>query len=187
MNRRLLMAIAFAVLLPAGAAQADEYQDTIEVFRKAGESAAFFQHAHGYAVFPTIAKGGVGVGAAHGSGRVYENGRYIGDTSMTQLSVGWQLGGQAYSQIVFFEDARALKEFTSGNFEFSAEASAVALTAGAGVQGGTAGVSAGMSGGRHDAKTVGRYFKGMATFTVAKGGLMYQAAVGGQKFTFKPR
>ena len=187
MNRRLLATIAFAALLPAGAAWADEYQDTIEVFRKAGESAAFFQHAHGYAVFPTVAKGGVGVGAAHGSGRVYENGRYIGDTSMTQLSVGWQLGGQAFSQIVFFEDARALKEFTSGNFEFSAEASAVALTAGAGVQGGTAGVSAGMSGGRHDAKTVGRYFKGMATFTVAKGGLMYQAAVGGQKFTFKPR
>ena len=187
MNRRLLTTIVFAALLPAGVAWADEYQDTIEVFRKAGESAAFFQHAHGYAVFPTVAKGGVGVGAAHGSGRVYENGRYIGDTSMTQLSVGWQLGGQAYSQIVFFEDARALKEFTSGNFEFSAEASAVALTAGAGVQGGTAGVSAGMSGGRHDAKTVGRYFKGMATFTVAKGGLMYQAAVGGQKFTFKPR
>ena len=75
----------------------------------AGESAGFFQHAHGYAVFPTVAKGGVGVGAAHGSGRVYENGRYIGDTSMTQLAVGWQLGGQAYSQIVFFEDARALK------------------------------------------------------------------------------
>jgi lipid-binding SYLF domain-containing protein len=186
MTRRLLFTILLAALLPVGAARADEYSDTIEVFRKAGESGAFFEHAYGYAVFPTIAKGGVGVGAAYGTGRVYERGRYIGETSMTQLSVGYQLGGQAYSQIVFFEDARALKEFTRTGFEFAAEASAVALTAGVGAQAGTAGASAGASGGRHDAKTVGRYIKGMATFTVAKGGLMYQAAIGGQKFSYKP-
>ncbi len=187
MNRRTLLSILLATMLPVAAARADEYADTIDVFRKAGESGAFFQHAYGYAVFPTIGKGGIGVGAAHGEGRVYEKGAWIGDTTMTQLSVGFQLGGQAFSQIIFFEDARALKEFTSGNFEFGAEASAVALTAGAGAQAGTAGASAGASGGRHDAKTIGKYYKGMATFTVAKGGLMYQAAVGGQKFTFKRR
>lgn len=187
MTRRPFVTFLVAALLPIGAARADEYADTIDVFRRAGESGAFFEHAFGYAVFPTVAKGGVGLGAAHGTGRVYEKGRYIGDTSMTQLSVGYQLGGQAYSQIVFFEDARALKDFTAGNFEFGAEASAVAITAGAGVQAGTTGASAGASGGPHDAKTLGKYFHGMATFTVAKGGLMYQAAVGGQKFSFRPR
>lgn len=178
-----LMSLAL-VAMPAAA---DEYQDTINIFKKAGESGRFFNSAYGYAVFPTIGKGGVGVGAAHGNGRVYEKGRYIGNTSMTQLSVGLQLGGQAYSQIIFFEDARALKEFTSGNFEFGAEASAVAITAGAGAQAGTTGASASASGGRHDAKTAGGYHKGMAVFTVAKGGLMAAAAVGGQKFNYKPR
>jgi lipid-binding SYLF domain-containing protein len=107
---------------------------------------------------------------------------------MAQVTIGFQLGGQAYSQIVFFQDQRAFKEFTSGNFEFGAEASAVAITAGAGARASTAGSSAGASGGQHDAKTVsGGYNKGMATFTVAKGGLMYEASIGGQKFSYKPR
>jgi lipid-binding SYLF domain-containing protein len=90
--------------------------------------------SYGYAVFPTIGKGGAVIGAAHGSGRVYVKGEYVGDTSMTQLSVGPQLGGQAYSQIIFFENKRAFEEFTSGNFEFGAQASAVAITAAAEAQ-----------------------------------------------------
>jgi lipid-binding SYLF domain-containing protein len=106
---------------------------------------------------------------------------------MSQLTVGFQLGGQAYSQIIFFQDDRSFKEFTGGNFEFGAEASAVAITAAAGAKADTTGSSAGVSGGRHDAKTVGQYRKGMATFTVAKGGLMYEASIGGQKFSYKPR
>jgi lipid-binding SYLF domain-containing protein len=97
------------------------------------------------------------------------------------------LGGEAFSQIIFFQDQRALKEFTSGNFEFGAEASAVAITAGAGAKANTAGSSAGASVSKNDAKTVGGYHKGMATFTVAKGGLMYEASVGGQKFNYKRR
>jgi lipid-binding SYLF domain-containing protein len=180
----LAIAVAALVVVPA---QADEYQETIEVFRKAGESGKFFQSAYGYAVFPTVGKGGIGVGGAYGTGRVYEQGKHVGDSSMAQLTIGFQLGGQAYSQIVFFQDQRAFKEFTSGNFEFGAEASAVAITAGAGARANTAGSSAGASGGRHDAKTVGVYNKGMATFTVAKGGLMYEASIGGQKFSYKPR
>lgn len=180
----VLLALSF---LPAAPAFADEYADALKSFRNAGQSAEFFKKAHGYAIFPTIGKGGVGLGAAHGSGRVYEKGKHIGDTSMTQVSVGLQLGGQAFSQIIFFEDERALREFTSGNFEFGAEASAVALTAAAGAQAGTGGASAGASGGRNDAATVGKYYKGMATFTIAKGGLMYQAAIGGQKFSYKAR
>ncbi len=181
---RLMAAVAVLVTTPV---VADEYQDTIDVFRKAGESGTFFQSAYGYAVFPTIGKGGIGVGGAYGKGRVYEKGRYVGDTSMAQVTIGFQLGGQAYSQIVFFQDQRAFREFTSGSFEFGAEASAVAITAGAGAKAGTGGSSAQASGGQHDARTVGVYNKGMATFTVAKGGLMYEASIGGQKFSYKPR
>jgi lipid-binding SYLF domain-containing protein len=105
---------------------------------------------------------------------------------MTQVTVGLQLGGQAFSQIIFFQDERAFKEFTSGNFEFGAEASAVAITAAASASAGTTGGSAGASGGKKDATTAGQYHKGMAVFTIAKGGLMYEATVGGQKFSFKP-
>ena len=137
-------------------------------------------------MFPKIGKAGVGVGGAHGKGRVYAEGKHVGDTSMTQLTAGLQLGGQAFSQIIFFEDKRAFDEFTSGNFEFGAQATAVAITAGVSAGAGTTGTSAGASGGKHDANTVGQYHKGMAVFTVAKGGLMYEATVGGQKFKYKP-
>jgi lipid-binding SYLF domain-containing protein len=186
MSRHLAaLASSIALLgLASTPARADEYADTIKVFEQAGESAKFLKSAYGYAVFPTIGKGGVGIGGAYGKGRVFEQGRHIGDVSMTQVSVGWQLGGQAYSEIIFFEDQRALREFTSGSFEFGAEASAVAITAAAGGKATTAGSSAGASGGQHDARTVGGYYKGMATFTVAKGGLMYEASVKGQKFSY---
>ena len=167
-------------------AWADEYADTIKVFKNAGESGKFFDKAYGYAIFPSIGKAGIGVGGAYGKGKVFEGGKVVGDTSMTQATIGLQLGGQSFSQIIFFEDARALKEFTGGNFEFGAEAAAVAITAGAGAKTTTTGSSAGASGGRNDAKTVGKYYKGMATFTVAKGGLMFEASLGGQKFSYKP-
>jgi lipid-binding SYLF domain-containing protein len=180
--------LALVVLLAvSGVASANKYVDTIALFKNAGESANFFNTAYGYAVFPTIGKGGLIVGGAHGSGHVYEKGKYIGNTSMTQLSVGFQAGGQAYSQIIFFEDKRALDEFTNGNFEFEAGVSAVAITAAAGGTAGTSGASAGASGGKRDATTVGSsYYKGMAVFTIVKGGAMYQATVAGQKFTFDP-
>ncbi len=175
----LLLALSFSP------AWADEYSDTISIFKNAGESGDFFNTAYGYAVFPTIGKGGIVVGGAYGTGRVFEKGKHIGDSSMTQVSVGFQLGGQAYSEIIFFQDQRALKEFTSGNFEFGADASVVAITASANAKASTTGSSAGASGGKRDAATVGKYSKGMATFTVAKGGLMYEAAIAGQKFTYK--
>ena len=181
----LLLALAFA---PAWAD--DEYSDTIKVFKDAGESGTFFAKSYGYAVFPTIGKAGIGIGGAYGKGRVYAEGNHVGDTSVTQLSVGFQLGGQVYSQIIFFEDKRAFDEFTSGNFEFGAEVSAVAITAGASAAATTTGSSAGASGGQHDATTTTagtEYHKGMAVFTVAKGGLMYEASVGGQKFSYTPK
>jgi lipid-binding SYLF domain-containing protein len=189
--RNLLTRFLTLVLLalPTMPAWADDYDDATKVFLNAGESGAYFSKAYGYALFPSIGKGGVGIGGAYGKGRVYVKGKVVGDTSLTQLTAGLQLGGQAYSQIIFFEDERAFKEFTGGNFEFGAEASAVAITAAAGAKGSTTGSSMGASGGKNDAKTkaVGGFHKGMATFTVAKGGLMYEASVGGQKFKYTPR
>ncbi len=184
---KLLAAGIGALLLLIGSPElrADEYDDTIKVFKEAGQSGEFFKTSYGYAVFPTIGKAGIGVGGAYGKGRVYAGGKHVGDTSMTQLTAGFQLGGQAFSQIIFFEDKRAFDEFTGGNFEFGAQATAVAITAGASAGTGTTGTSAGASGGKHDAATVGKYYRGMAVFTVAKGGLMYEATVGGQKFKYK--
>jgi lipid-binding SYLF domain-containing protein len=166
---------------------ADAYTDTMNLFRNAGESAAFFNHCYGYAVFPTIGKAGWVVGGAHGSGRVYVHGTYVGDTTVNQLSVGAQAGGQAYSQIVFFEDRRAFDEFTRHGFEFGADVNAVAITAAAGGSVGTTGVGAEASGGEKDARTVGGYYKGLAVFTIVKGGAMFQATVAGQKFSYSPK
>lgn len=180
-----VLAIAFTSL----AAQADEYAEARKVFQDAGESSAFFSNTYAYALFPNIGKGGIGIGGAHGSGKVYVGGAHVGNTSMTQLSIGFQLGGQVYSQIIFLEDKRAFDEFTSGNFEFSAQAAAVAITAAASAQSSTGGgSSAGASGGMNDASTVSAgYNKGMAVFTVAKGGLMYEAALAGQKYSYEAK
>lgn len=185
MFKRLVPIIAFiAMWLPVTPVFADEYQDTINVFKKAGESGTYFGKSYGYAVFPTIGKGGIGVGGAYGKGRVYAKGKYVGNTSMAQVTVGFQLGGQAYSEIIFFEDERAFKEFTGGNFEFGADASAIAITASANAKASSTGASAGASATKNKAATAGGYHKGMATFTVAKGGLMYEASIGGQKFNY---
>jgi lipid-binding SYLF domain-containing protein len=183
---RKLIVLLLSIFL-AGQVLADDYSDAIKVFREAGESGQFFKSCYGYAVFPTIGKAGIGIGGAHGSGRVYVQGKYVGDTSMTQITVGFQLGGQAFSQIIFFEDKRAFNDFIGDKFEFGAQATAVAITAGASAQATTTGSSAGASGGKHDAKTKGSYHRGMAIFTVAKGGLMYEASVGGQKFSYTPK
>ncbi|MGH8206595.1 MAG: YSC84-related protein [Steroidobacteraceae bacterium] len=171
--------------LPANAAFADDYSDTAMLFKNAGTSAAFFGSSYGYAIFPTIGKGGFGIGAAHGNGRVYEHGRYVGDTSMTQLSFGLQLGGQAYSEIIFFQDRGAFSRFTAGKFALSGNVSATAITASASASAGTAGSGASASGGEKDARTAGTYQDGLAVFTIAKGGLMYEATVAGQKFSYK--
>ncbi|HCU53860.1 MAG TPA: hypothetical protein DIC36_06140 [Gammaproteobacteria bacterium] len=173
--------------LPGIPAQADDYTDTIRVFRNAGQTKTFFGNSYGYAVFPTIGKGGIGIGGAHGSGRVYAQGNYTGDTKMTQITVGAQLGGQAYSQMIFFQNERAYKDFTSGNFEFGAQATAVAITVGASAQTTTTGTSAGATGTRKQGAAAGLYHGGMAVFTIAKGGLMYEASIGGQKFSYTPK
>src|SRR5258708_34383919 len=153
-----------SLLLCSAMIRPDSYSDTVSLFKNAGESAAFFTNCYGYAVFPAIGQAGLAVGGADGRGRVYEHGKYVGDTSMNQLSVGYQLGGQAYSQIIFFEDQRAFKEFTKGDFEFGADLNAVAITAAAGGGVGTAGASADARGGMGDSEAPGRSRQGRAGF-----------------------
>lgn len=182
--------VFLAVILlawPLAPAVADDYAETIDLFKQAGASAEFFDDSYGYAVFPSIGRAGFGVGGAHGNGRVYVDGRHVGDTRMTQLTIGLQLGGQTYRQVIFFEDERAFREFTSGNFEFGGQASAVAIKAGASAGASTAGgAQAGATDGKQQ-NTAGGYYKGMAVFTVARGGLMYEASIGGQKFSYSAR
>src|SRR6476646_6475432 len=112
---RNLLVLVLLMIFACAQAFADNTADTITVFRGAGQSQAFFDKSYGYAVFPTIGKAAVGIGGAHGKGTVYVGGKHVGDTSMTQLTIGAQAGGQAYSEIIFFQDKGAFDAFTSGN------------------------------------------------------------------------
>ena len=145
---------------------ADVMRTIAEVKAKDPGISKFFDNAAGYAVFPTVAKGAMGVGGAHGSGELLVGGKAIGKATLNQVTVGFQLGGQTYTEIIFFENESALNGFKNGDFAFAAQASAVAITTGA-------------------SANVG-YRDGVLVFTMAKGGLMYEASVGGQKFSFKP-
>lgn len=127
---------------------------------------ALLDKARGYAVFPTVGKGAVGVGGAYGRGVLYQGGAFIGYCDLSQASIGFQLGGQAYSEIIAFETSEALNTFKSGNFAFSAQATAVALKSGAGAN--------------------AKYDNGVAVFTMGESGLMYEASIGGQKFSYQP-
>ena len=134
-------------------------------FKKISSLKPYFKKARGYAVFPNIGKGGFGIGGARGKGEVFEKGNVIGSTILTQVSIGFQLGGQAFSQIIFFKDKKSLDRFTEGNFEFGASASAALITEGANAS--------------------ADYSDGVAVLTFSKGGLMYEASIGGQKFSYE--
>ncbi len=181
--KKLLSLITLAAVLFTAPAMADEYTDAIQQFREAPQTAPFFSNAYGYAIFPTIGKGGVGIGGAYGKGRAFAGGTHVGDVSMTQVSIGWQLGGQTYSQLIFFKDKATFDKFAEGNFGFDAQASAVAIAVGAGAKAGTSGASANVA----DKQSKARYIDGAATFSMQKGGLMYEASLGGQKFNYEPR
>lgn len=124
-------------------------------------------NAYGYVVFPRITKAGIGIGGAAGNGIVYKSNEVIGSSKLKQASIGLQLGGQQYSEVIFFENKKAFEHFINGNLKFDAQASAVALTEGASVD--------------------VAYKNGVAVFTRAKGGLMYEASIGGQHFSFKSK
>ena len=189
---RTLFISLFAVFaLIAQPALADDVDTAIENFRGAG-TGDFIDNAFGCAVFPSIGKGGIGIGGAHGKGEVFVGGKKVGKTKMSQITYGLQLGGQVYSQMIFFRDERAFDDFASGNFEFGAQATAVALTAGAQASTSTGGGGNTSIGTDADSSKVNANEKqydgrsGMAIFTIAKGGLMYEATLGGQKFKYEP-
>lgn len=180
----------FVFALPgAGSAQdVEDYSETIETFRDIPAVAPFFESAYGYAVWQRIARGGLGIGAATGRGQVYVNGQVTGFSRLVDVSIGLQAGGQAYRQIVFFENQAAYDQFTQGGFEFDAQASAVAVTASAQASSGTQGgaqATAG-AGGNSGTAAGGGYQNGMRVFTLAVGGLMYQATIAGQRYNFRP-
>lgn len=165
----------------------DSYRHTISVFNQSPEVVPYFNDAYGYAVFPTVGKGGLIIGGAYGIGRVFRQGVAIGSSSLVKMSIGAQMGGQAFSEIIFFQDQRAFDAFISGSFEFDATASAVAITAGAQATAGTMGPTAGANVGTSTSvQAPTSYTKGSAVFIHTKGGLMYEAAIGGQKFTYHP-
>ncbi|MFW2405429.1 MAG: YSC84-related protein [Gammaproteobacteria bacterium] len=184
------IAIVSALLLLAGSSFAGDveikdYSETINQFKEDPAIAPLMSSAYGFAVFPKIGKGGLGIGAARGRGQVYQGGKVTGITSLTDISIGFQAGGQAYSQLVLFEDQKAYDNFTSGNFEFDAGASAIAIQASASAEAGTTGTGTdAAAGGDSEAKSA-KYTKGLLVFTIAKGGLMYEASIGGQKYSFE--
>lgn len=178
----LCVLLALTSSTAQAAASLQKCKDTLDKFRGLGDVPDMMAESYGYAVLPTIGKGGIGIGAAGGTGCVFVGGQHTGKVSMGQVTIGWQLGGQAYSQIILFKNADVYNEFTRGQFEFGADATAVALTYGASAGASTKGASA--SAGDH--KATGSWKRGMAVYTLAKGGLMYEASIGGQKFNFKP-
>jgi lipid-binding SYLF domain-containing protein len=144
-----------------------EARQTVDSYRKTDSGLdSFFSHAAGYAVFPGVGKGGYWVGGAHGTGVVFEHGAPVGKVTLNQVTVGPQIGGQEYSEVIVFETPRALAEFKQGKAAFSAQTSAVALSAGA--------------------SAIAKYERGVAIFTSMKGGLMAEASIGGQKFSYEP-
>lgn len=185
----LIFLVAFALGLSSGAvaAEVEDYSKTINVFKDSPAVQKFFKNSYGYAVFPTIGKAGWVIGGSYGKGQVYRGGKVTGKTTVVEGSIGFQFGGKAFSEIIFFQDKRAYDEFTSGKFEFGATAQAIVITAGAQAQAGTAGASAGASAGpRTGVQAETNYHKGMAVFIQSKGGLMYEASIAGQGFTFEP-
>jgi lipid-binding SYLF domain-containing protein len=182
----LIFSLIFGLSTAAAAVEVENYSSTLTLFRNSPVVNKFFKNSYGYAVFPAIGKAGFVVGGAYGKGQVYRKGKVRGKSTVVEGSIGFQAGGEVFSEIIFFQDKRAYTKFISGTFEFDATAQAIAITAGAEAQVGTKGTSAtataGPKTGVH-AKT--GYFNGMAAFVHAQGGLMYELSVGGQKFTFE--
>jgi len=180
-----LSLLVISIVMPARCL-ADQYADAANVFRNTEASSHFFPNSYGYAVFPTVGKGGFILAGGFGKGRVFVAEDPVGDTTLTQASIGFQIGGQAYTQIIFFEDERAFREFAEGGFEFGGQVNATMIKSSAQATASTAGTSASANGGTDavDAVSPG-YYKGMAVFIVATGGLMFEASVSGQRFSYQ--
>jgi len=182
----LIAVLIFGMSTAAFAEKGENYSSTIKVFSDSPATAKFFKYSYGYAVFPTISKAAYVVGGSYGTGQVYRSGKVMGKTSVISGSIGFQIGGEVFSEIIFFKDEKAYNEFTSGNFEFGANVQAVAITAGVQAQAGTKGANVGASiGPKTGAQAENDYVDGSAPFVHTTGGLMVGVSVGGQKFTFE--
>ena len=169
----------------------------MDTFRKQPTLKPYFNQSYGYVAFQLVAKGGLFfVGAAFGAGDIYKltaggEAEHSGKVDLVQAVAGWVLGGEVFSEIVFFETESDYVRFMDGNFEFSANAKAVALTAGVSAQAttmGNQGIQGGLTAEQTSVRGFGEtpeYTKGMKVFTLTSGGLMYEATVGGQKFNIK--
>jgi lipid-binding SYLF domain-containing protein len=182
----LIAAIVLATSSTALAQKVEDLSETIELFRGIPQVAPYFEKSYGYAVFPRIGRGGLGIGGASGRGQIYVGGQVTGFSRLMDITFGAQAGGQAYRQVIFFENQAAYDKFTGGRYEFDASASAVAVTASAQASAGTQGASAAAGAGAPNTGTAAGYVNGMQTFTMAEGGLMYAATIGGQKYNFDP-
>jgi len=152
---------------PAAVERVEGIDDTIALFKQKDASIAqLFTSSAGYAVLPSVGKGALIVGGAHGDGEAFEGGAYAGKVSVSEVSVGAQIGGQSYAQVVFFETPAAFKRLKDNSFQFAAEVSAIGVDQGV-------------------AKNA-KFKDGVATFVIPKQGLMASAAVGGQKLSFEP-
>jgi len=180
----LLAAAVLATSNLALAQDVEDYSETIELFRAIPQVAPYFGSAYGYAVWERIGRGGLGIGGATGRGQVYVGGKVTGFSRLSDITFGAQAGGQSYRQVIFFQNKDAYDKFIDGKFEFDASASAVAVTASAQASAGTQGTSA-TAGANNQAGAGAGYQGGMQTFTMAEGGLMYAATIGGQKYSFK--
>jgi len=184
--RAVLIAAALLATSNIAAAQKVEDQsETINLFKGIPQVAPYFASSYGYAVWDRIGRGGLGIGGARGRGQVYAGGKVTGFSTLTDITFGAQAGGQAYRQVVFFENKAAYDKFTGGKFEFDASASAVAVTASAQASAGTQGASSAAGAGSPNTGAAKGYVNGMQTFTMAEGGLMYAATIGGQRYNFK--
>lgn len=183
------LVIAASLLAASNIALAQDIEDqseTIELFRGIPQVAPYFEQAYAYAVWDRIGRGGLGIGGARGRGQVYLGGKVTGFSILTDITFGAQAGGQAYRQVIFFENKAAYDKFISGRFEFDASASAVAVTASAQARASTQGASAAAGAGSPSTGAGVGYVNGMQTFTMAEGGLMYAATIGGQRYNFRP-
>ena len=176
-----------AVFAAVGSVQAaDKYEAALANFKSIPKVNSYFAKSHGYVVFPDVGKAGFIVGGDHGDGQVYEKGKLIGKASLTQVSVGAQAGAKEYAEIIFFESPADLQKLKAGDFQVAAGVEATAVTLSASASAGTDTTSASASTEADSAKAAGGYQKGMAVFTITKGGLMAGVAVSGQKLKFKP-
>ena len=184
----VILALLVLVLIPLSVdtALCEDDAGALSVFQSSPEVQPFFKNCYAYVIFPTVGKAAVVVGGAYGEGKVYRQGKVTGTAKLMQASFGLQLGGKAFSEIVFLQDKRAYDTFTSGQFAFDAKMAATAITAGAEAKAGTSGKTAGATAGpKTGAQAKTEYSNGMAAFVHQKGGLMAELAIGGQKFSFE--